>query len=226
MRNPLKYRAGGGVTVEYQAYNDLKQDHARENQFKSFEEFISAVGPRPTDGCKVLRRRDASKPYQAGNVFWGTRDVSPAVQANVLISLLRKALIPVNIRCHGMTGTTEYRSLQCAKQRCNNPRNIDYRNYGGRGVRVLFPSFAHFFACLGHKPEGYSLDRLNPFGSYAPGNTAWKDSRWQHANTRSHPLNLVYRCHYEVLLDEGLTPEQAAAECLPLPGIERVKEAV
>lgn len=39
-------------------------------------------------------------------------------------------------KTHGMTGSSTYRSWSGAKDRCNNPRNHKYANYGGRGIRV------------------------------------------------------------------------------------------
>ena len=37
---------------------------------------------------------------------------------------------------HGMYGTPTYRSWFSMKQRCFNIKNIDYHNYGGRGISV------------------------------------------------------------------------------------------
>src|SRR5687768_9220112 len=39
-------------------------------------------------------------------------------------------------RTHGLSGTTEANTWNAMKQRCSNPKNSDYRNYGGRGIQV------------------------------------------------------------------------------------------
>src|ERR1700693_5680113 len=79
---------------------------------------------------------------------------------------------------HGQTinhqRTSEYRSYQAAKARCENPANNRYPYYGGRGIRFLFTSFEQFIAEVGPKPSRkYSVDRKNTNGHYEPGNVRW-----------------------------------------------------
>jgi hypothetical protein len=77
---------------------------------------------------------------------------------------------------HGMTGSPEYISWQHMKQRCFNPKNHAYENYGGRGITVYEDgrsNFTAFFADAGPRPPGCSLDRINPNGNYEPGNIRW-----------------------------------------------------
>jgi hypothetical protein len=67
--------------------------------------------------------------------------------------------------------STEYKSYQHAKHRCNNSENPAYDQYGGRGIKFLFDNFDHFLSELGFKPSsGHSLDRINNDGNYEPGN--------------------------------------------------------
>ena len=40
-------------------------------------------------------------------------------------------------------------------------------------IEFRFSSFDEFFKLLGPKPEGCSLDRINPLGHYEPGNVRW-----------------------------------------------------
>ncbi len=85
--------------------------------------------------------------------------------------------------CRGET-TPEYRAFLAAKNRCNNPRYGGYENYGGRGVRFLFISFEEFFAELGPRPPGLTLDRKNNDGDYRPGNIRWATRSEQNRNQR------------------------------------------
>jgi hypothetical protein len=72
-----------------------------------------------------------------------------------------------------------------ARSRCNNPSNKDYRYYGGRGIKFLFPSFKHFFAELGPKPTpDRELDRIENDGHYEPGNVRWATHSQQMKNKR------------------------------------------
>ena len=64
------------------------------------------------------------------------------------------------------------------KERCNNPRDKDYKNYGGRGVKCLFESADDFIRYvidkLGYntpeKIKGLQIDRIDNDGSYEKGN--------------------------------------------------------
>lgn len=47
---------------------------------------------------------------------------------------------------HGRCNTAEYRAYTNAKQRCTNPNNSRYSDWGGRGIRFLFCSFKAFFS--------------------------------------------------------------------------------
>jgi hypothetical protein len=82
------------------------------------------------------------------------------------------------------TRTPEYLAWASARARCTNPNNEYWKDYGGRGIQFLFTSFAHFFAEIGPRPDGTSLDRTNVNGHYEPGNVRWATQDEQHANRR------------------------------------------
>jgi hypothetical protein len=85
---------------------------------------------------------------------------------------------------YGMSGTPEYKAYDAAKQRCTNPNANSYKNYGARGIEFRFKSFAEFFAVLGPRPEGMTLDRPNNDGHYEAGNVAWRTPAQQARNRR------------------------------------------
>jgi hypothetical protein len=72
--------------------------------------------------------------------------------------------------------------------RCENPNNRDWKLYGGRGVKVCESwrvSFEAFFADMGNPLTGLSLDRIDPYGNYEPGNCRWATAKEQRNNQRT-----------------------------------------
>jgi hypothetical protein len=94
---------------------------------------------------------------------------------------------------HGQTNTAEYNIWTQAKQRCTNPNNKRFHDYGGRGVKFLFDDFEEFFAHIGPRPgKEYSLDRIDNSGNYEYGNVRWATLKIQSRNKRSNRY-LSYR---------------------------------
>jgi hypothetical protein len=88
----------------------------------------------------------------------------------------------------------EYYILNGMKQRCLNPKMPQWKDYGGRGIRVCerwITSFENFLADVGPRPPGklkngmalYSIDRFpDNDGNYEPGNVRWATPKEQGAN--------------------------------------------
>lgn len=76
---------------------------------------------------------------------------------------------------HGMWNTPEYRSWNHMRQRCNNPNNKKYYLYGARGITVCkeWDTFEQFYCDMGPRPQGTSIDRINPLKGYSPDNCRW-----------------------------------------------------
>jgi hypothetical protein len=88
---------------------------------------------------------------------------------------------------HGMIKTSEYNSWASMKNRCDNPNSRDYKNWGGRGIKICkeWYSFNNFIKDMGMKPDKtYSIDRINNDGNYEPSNCRWVDSKTQNNNRR------------------------------------------
>ena len=85
---------------------------------------------------------------------------------------------------HGMCGTGTYNSWTAMKCRCSNPSN---KYYYGRGIVVCerWNKFENFYADMGDRPEGASIDRINNDGNYEPNNCRWATHSQQMKNRRS-----------------------------------------
>lgn len=75
--------------------------------------------------------------------------------------------------------------------RCHNPNNASYAGYGGAGITVCdrwrngeghITGFELFLADMGERPEGKTLDRIDPTKGYAPENCRWATAQEQRAN--------------------------------------------
>lgn len=71
--------------------------------------------------------------------------------------------------------TPTYRCWASIKQRCLNPGNSRYSNYGARGVKIYnsWLDFENFYADMGTKPNGLTLVRIDEDGDFEPGNCYW-----------------------------------------------------
>lgn len=114
----------------------------------------------------------------------------------------------------GYKATAEYRAWKGMRARCMNERNVSYKHYGAKGVRVcqewLGPGgFERFLAHVGLRPSpNHSIDRYpNGHGNYEPGNVRWATIEQQNRNkgdTRMFTINGKTQCAAEWARDYGI----------------------
>lgn len=78
----------------------------------------------------------------------------------------------------------EYTCWQNMRSRCERPANIQYKNYGARGIRVCdrWKTFDNFILDMGLRPEGTSIDRIKVGLGYFPENCKWSTVSQQQRN--------------------------------------------
>ena len=70
-----------------------------------------------------------------------------------------------------------YNTWRGMKARCNNPKQLDYKYYGGKGITVCeewtsFKGFAAFAVATGYT-DGLTIDRIDSTEDYNPFNCHW-----------------------------------------------------
>lgn len=130
-------------------------------------------------GCVAARGPNTNPPADADPLL-GTKHLAK-------IRIARSAR-PTRIVKHGKRGSPEYTAWQGMTQRCHNPANPSYCDYGARGISVCpewRADFAAFYAHIGPKPgASLSVDRINVDGNYEPGNVRWATTTQQRQNQR------------------------------------------
>lgn len=82
--------------------------------------------------------------------------------------------------------------LTTMKQRCYNPNNEHYKQYGGRGITICpewlgkygSDNFIQWALNSGYK-KGLTIERINVNGNYEPSNCCWATTKEQQYNKRN-----------------------------------------
>src|ERR1022692_3529147 len=114
--------------------------------------------------------------------------------AKTLMEYSTEDLLSARVSTCGCKKTTkgdfaEYAVWKQARNRCRNPKNRDYVDYGGRGIvfDAAWDDFGQFFGDVGPRyREHFQLERLNNDGNYTAENCVWVPPV-QQAATRRKP---------------------------------------
>lgn len=132
----------------------------------------------PTKACQ---RCNLAKPAAAFPTHYLARDGLGAICRGCLSE---------QAQTHGRSGTPEWIAWQSMLRRCEDPQHRSYPHYGARGIRVCerWHRFEAFFADMGPRPKGLTLERCDVDGDYEPHNCCWATLSEQARNRRSNHL--------------------------------------
>lgn len=116
---------------------------------------------------------------------------------------------------HSMAGTPTYRVWKGMMARCYQPSADRFDQYGGRGISVCdrWHSFPNFFADMGQRPPGMSIDRIDVDSGYGPGSCRWATAVQQaqnKTNNRRVTVGGVTKCLMEWQRSSGIDRRKIA----------------
>lgn len=119
----------------------------------------------------------------------GSRDTVPRFY------LVRKNHPKRHCGCKAVKADSPYtkRSWYAMHLRCYYKKHVAYKDYGGRGIGVEWvwhrdnpAGWENFKRDMGERPQGLSIDRVDPNSNYGPGKCRWATASQQRMNQRMH----------------------------------------
>ena len=94
-----------------------------------------------------------------------------------------------------------YHVWQSMRDRCRNPNNRQWNDYGGRGIAICerWNDFHAFAADMGERPPGFSLDRTDNDLGYSPENCRWASRKDQQRNQRRAVFVVIDGVRYRAI---------------------------
>lgn len=102
----------------------------------------------------------------------------------------------INPKCHLLHDTRIYRIWAAMIRRCENSKDVSYRWYGAKGIKVCeewknsFQKFYNWSICHGYKDD-LTIDRIDNDSNYEPSNCRWVTLRQQAQNHYHSKENII-----------------------------------
>jgi hypothetical protein len=111
---------------------------------------------------------------------------------------------------HGLRHHPLYSRWLMMWQRCTNPNQARFKDYGAKGITVCerWKNFAYFLEDMGDPPLGSSIERIDNSKGYSPENCIWANQKVQMRNTcrtRFIEFNGKKQCITDWAIELGIT---------------------
>ena len=109
--------------------------------------------------------------------------------------------------------TKLYTTWNCMKNRCYRSSDKDYKNYGGKGIKICdqwknsYIDFKDWALAHGYK-EGLTIDRINNNGNYEPSNCKFSTATEQAYNRKNTKLNWATVRLMRIMYEDGYTKKE------------------
>ena len=104
---------------------------------------------------------------------------------------LNKEITSKRSKTHGQSKTPTYSIWKGMHKRCKNPKDKNFKNYGGRGISVCpeWSAYEVFYRDMGERPSNkHSIDRKDNEKGYSSDNCQWATQGMQSNNSRANIL--------------------------------------
>jgi len=133
---------------------------------------------------------------------------------------------------HGLRSSPVYQTWINIKKRCFDSSASGFDRYGACGIVMCTEwanSFEAFYAHVGDRPTGASIDRIDNARGYEPGNVRWASARQQAENRRTTRPVVVHGHAFRSMAAAGrhlgVTTQTVKMRCeRGEPGYEFVEE--
>lgn len=109
-----------------------------------------------------------------------------------------------------MTYTPVWNSWRSMKQRCNGTLGLAGDVYKDVSYCDEWEKFENFYADMGDRPEGTTLDRIDTHGDYEPSNCRWATPKQQCRNRTVNKLTDSDAAYIRFM--RGVVPQRVLAE--------------
>lgn len=148
----------------------------------------------------VVRRTERPSHLRQRGTYWVYRckcGNEGIAHRTTIVRTLRSCGCIGREKKYAVKSTIHYRRLyhiwHSMLDRCNRPGCVDYKNYGGRGIKVAasWHDFGTFYNdMIDSYQAGLTLERIDVDGDYCPQNCTWITNAAQASNRRT---SLSYR---------------------------------